>query len=99
LSSEELLAFSPDTRTMIEVARIALTIDSAQSSPGPMLRGAIQQERPRFSKALQMALAASLSFEERPKKTCALTTVASLQCLPSTLPLVSPNAAVHALAR
>jgi hypothetical protein len=78
LISSELLAFEENTRTMTLAARIARTIDSVKFSPGLTLRWAIQQGMPRFSSAVQIARAASRSFEDELIKTLALTDPTSI---------------------
>jgi hypothetical protein len=57
------LAAELKTRTITFAASSASMMDSAQGTPGPMSRGAIQQRMPRTSSSMHIVSAAALSFE------------------------------------
>jgi len=58
------LAWRLKTRRIIRASRIASTMEAAQSCPGLISRGAIQQRIPLDSSTAQVASAAGLSFDE-----------------------------------
>ena len=60
----EALALEENTSTKTRAWPRASTIDSPQSAPGRMSRGAIQQRTPADSRMAQAASAVSLSFDE-----------------------------------
>ena len=59
----ELLAFEENTSTKTRAALSASTIDSPQSAPGRISRGAIQQRIPFASRTAQAASAMCLSCD------------------------------------